>query len=207
VRVVAATSDAFGSADLVLVGVDVQLGRSHPRVVIAPPRVETPPPPPPPPPAIVADADRVLDRAPSCEDLLEYLDADSNCGTGDKVEVTGDRIILDDRVLFDTDRAHVHGEGRAVIRAIAKAAEQHPEWQTITIEGHTDTRGDDDYNQALSERRAERARDVLIRAGFPADRVKAVGYGRSKPRDAGTTDDAHQRNRRVEFVIERRQSR
>src|SRR5262249_11205761 len=93
--------------------------------------------------------------------------------------------------------------GREIIGAIVKAAEQHPEWLTITIEGHADVRGDDDYNQALSEHRAERARDVMIKAGFPEDRVKAVGYGRSHPRDPGTTPEAHARHRRVEFVIDR----
>ena len=210
VRVVASSADAFGSADLVLIGADLQLGRARERVVAPPPVLiaepvvaAAAPLPPLPPPVITRDDDRVADRGASCADLLEFLDSDSGCGAGGAVEVTGNRIILDDRVLFDTDRAHVHAAGREVIRAIAKAAAQHPEWQTITIEGHADVRGDDHYNQVLSERRAQRARTVLIRAGFPAERVEAVGYGRSRPRDAGTSPKALQRNRRVEFVIDR----
>ena len=74
---------------------------------------------------------------------------------------------------------------------------------TITIEGHTDVRGGDAYNQVLSEARAERTRDVMVKAGIEPDRVKTVGYGRTHPRDAGTTPEAHHHNRRVEFVIDR----
>jgi outer membrane protein OmpA-like peptidoglycan-associated protein len=200
----ASASDTFGSADLVLVGVDVQFGHAHHRVVM--PRIVHVEPPPPPvvePVAVAPDEDRIVDTVPSCADLLEFLDEGSGCGPGADIDVQGDRIILDDRVLFDTDHAHVHSEGRAMIRGIVKAAEHHPEWLTITIEGHTDVRGGDEYNQALSEARAARTRDVMIKAGMPEDRVKIVGYGRTHPRDAGMTPEAHHHNRRVEFVIDR----
>jgi outer membrane protein OmpA-like peptidoglycan-associated protein len=200
----ASASDTFGSADLVLVGVDVQFGHAHHRVVM--PRIVHVEPPPPPvvePVPVAPDEDRIVDTVPSCADLLEFLDEGSGCGPGADIDVQGDRIILDDRVLFDTDHAHVHSEGRAMIRGIVKAAEHHPEWLTITIEGHTDVRGGDEYNQALSEARAARTRDVMIKAGMPEDRVKIVGYGRTHPRDAGMTPEAHHHNRRVEFVIDR----
>jgi len=117
------------------------------------------------------------------------------------VEVTDDRIVLDERVLFEFDSAHIRSAGREVITAIAKMWRSHPEWERITVEGHADVRGADDYNQELSQRRAERARDVLLHDGFAGDRVSAVGFGRSRPRVPGTSDDAHRRNRRVEFVI------
>jgi outer membrane protein OmpA-like peptidoglycan-associated protein len=206
VHLVAGSGATFGSADLVLVGVDVQLGHDHHRVVM--PRIARVVAEPPPPPPVVAatvgfDDDRIVDSEPSCADLLEFLDDGSGCGPGAVVDVQGDRIILDDRVLFDTDHAHVHTEGREVVRAIVKAAAQHPEWLTITIEGHADVRGGDAYNQALSEARAERTRDIMVQAGIAPDRVKTVGYGRTHPRDAGMTPEAHHHNRRVEFVIDR----
>jgi peptidoglycan-associated lipoprotein len=81
----------------------------------------------------------------------------------------------------------------------------HPEWVQVTVEGHADVRGPNDYNQELSQRRAERAREVLVTGGFDAERVAAVGYGRSRPRDDGMTEAAHRRNRRVEFVIVKRE--
>jgi outer membrane protein OmpA-like peptidoglycan-associated protein len=107
-------------------------------------------------------------------------------------------------VLFEFDSARVRSAGRDVIEAIAKMWKSHPEWARITIEGHADVRGPDDYNQDLSQRRAERARDVLLHDGFEAERIAAIGYGRTRPRDDGTTEQAHRRNRRVEFVIVRR---
>lgn len=209
VRVQAASSDALGSADLALVGVDFQFGHDHHHAPPRQPEVEvglwTPPAPPPPAPEprLTYDADKIADSLPSCADLLEFLDNGSGCGPGGMIEVAGDRIILDERVLFDTDHAHVHAAGRAMIRAIVKAAAQHPEWVMLTIEGHADERGSDGYNQSLSEARAERVRDQMVKAGFAADKIKTVGYGRSRPRVQGSTPEALQRNRRVEFVIDR----
>jgi outer membrane protein OmpA-like peptidoglycan-associated protein len=207
IRVVASSADRFGDANLVLAGVDFQFGKAHARVPVLPPTPEPPAPPPPPPPApepkFDLDDDKLADGLMSCADLVEALDRDSDCGQGGVVEVQGDRIILDDRVLFETDHAHVKSQGREIVRAIAKAVAAHPDWVHITIEGHADVRGEDDYNQALSERRAEMTRNVLVKAGVDPDRVSFVGYGRSKPRDPGMTPEAHARNRRVEFVIDR----
>jgi outer membrane protein OmpA-like peptidoglycan-associated protein len=206
IRIVADSADRFGDANLVLAGVDFQFGKAHERVPVLPPTPEPPAPPPPPPPEppkFDLDGDKLADSLVSCADLIESLDKASDCGVGGVVEVQGDRIILDDRVLFETDHAHVKSQGREIVRAIAKAVAAHPEWIHITIEGHADVRGEDDYNQALSERRAEMTRNVLVKAGVDPDRVSFIGYGRTKPRDLGATLEAHARNRRVEFVIDR----
>ena len=205
VRVVASSADMLGDASLLLAGVDFQFGKERERVPVLPPTPEPPAPPPPPveEDRVASDRDAIAEQLPSCADMLEFLDEASQCGPEGVVEVEGDRIILDDRVLFDTDHAHVKSEGREIIRAIAKAAEEHPEWVHITVEGHADTRGPDDYNQELSERRAEMTRNVLVHAGIDPDRVGFVGYGRTRPRDPGTTPEAHAHNRRVEFVIDR----
>lgn len=191
----------LGSADLVLAGIDVRFGtKSHDKrakyetfVAQAPvdrtPVVVGP---------VADDHDAVADAAaePSCADDAE------GCPLGDDVFLKDGRIVLDERVLFDFGRAHVHARGREAIQAIASAWKSHPEWKHVVIEGHCDVRGNDEYNQWLSELRAGRARDVLLKAGFAADQVTAIGYGRTRPRDEGTTEAAHQRNRRVEFVIE-----
>jgi outer membrane protein OmpA-like peptidoglycan-associated protein len=192
----------LGSADLALVGIDVRFGaRAHGihnveavpaavEVVVADPA-----------PMVVgtgdADGDDASDDAdePSCAEDLE------GCPVADDVFVRDGRIVLDERVLFDFNKAHVHARGREAIAQIAKTWRAHPEWASVVIEGHCDARGSDEYNQWLSELRAQRARAVLLRAGIAPDRVEAVGYGRSRPRDAGSSEAAHQRNRRVEFVI------
>lgn len=197
-------SDMPGSADLVLVGVDVQLGRHHaaalPHVAPAPPIVEPPPAPPPP---VDSDKDAIEDSDSSCSDLLTSADPSSGCPAVDAITVIDDRIILDDRVLFDTDRAHVKSRGREIIGQIADAWHAHPDWKALTVEGHADIRGTDDYNLSLSQLRADRVRALLVSHGFAADSVKAIGYGRTRPRDLGTSEAAHEHNRRVEFVIDR----
>jgi peptidoglycan-associated lipoprotein len=198
-HIAARSSDRLGDAGLVLVGIDVRFGRRrHDHGNRAAP-IATPPPPPPPapveqPPA--RDLDAITDKLPSCA-----IDTEG-CLESPFVMID-DRIVLDDRVLFDTDHAHVKSRGRDVVAAIVKAWRQHPEWTAVTIEGHADVRGGDDYNQALSERRAEAVRAVMIRDGADAGRIDAIGFGRSRPRDAGTGDSAHSHNRRVEFVVHR----
>jgi len=206
-RVVASSTDTLGSANLVLAGIDVQLGRdpAPARPAPLPVRVEAAPLPPsvaaePEVAPVSPDDDRVVDSELSCKDLLDESEQEAGCAA---ITVLHDRIILDDRVLFDTDHARVKSAGREIIRAIARAWQSHPDWVGLRVEGHADVRGGVDYNQALSERRAANARNVLVGAGVPAEHVTSIGFGLSRPRAEGTTPEAHQQNRRVEFVIER----
>ncbi|MGE0396250.1 MAG: OmpA family protein [Kofleriaceae bacterium] len=196
---------AFGSADLALVGVDLSWGHQRAprsvRSVVVEKRVERVE------PEVAVDAvgfaerdrDRVVEaREPSCAERMD------GCPLSEHVMMFDDRIVLDERVLFDFARARVRSSGRAVIAEIAKMWREHPEWQRITIEGHTDVRGSDEYNHDLSTRRAKLARQVLQREGFDASAIDAVGFGRSRPRIDAHDEREHQKNRRVEFVIDRR---
>ncbi|HTJ42152.1 MAG TPA: OmpA family protein [Kofleriaceae bacterium] len=153
------------------------------------------------------DGDGVPDAIDQCPDQAEVVngvdDQDGCPDQGGLFEVKDDRIVLDEQVLFDLNRARIKHSGREVIAAIAKAWREHPEWMRMSVEGHCDVRGPATFNQWLSEQRADRVLDELVKEGVPADHVSAVGYGATRPRDPGTTEDAHQHNRRVEFVIER----
>jgi outer membrane protein OmpA-like peptidoglycan-associated protein len=212
-----------GSADLILFGIEFTAGRKKAR--------------PAPPVEIVADADQVVDQDGKCpvaggegcpspivdRDGDGILDKDDKCidepetvnGVDDQdgcpdeglFVVENDRIVLEERVLFELNRARVRKSGVTVIKAIASAWNQHPTWDKMIVEGHADVRGTAEYNQWLSETRSARVREALIEAGIPADRIESTGHGAIKPRDPGTTEEAHQRNRRVEFVIVRGQSR
>lgn len=118
--------------------------------------------------------------------------------------IIGDRIVLAASVLFELDRAEVQPGGRSVLAAIVNDWHQHPEWAEITVEGHADIRGHAGANQRLSEQRAEGVRGVLIELGIAPERLRAVGYGATRPIASGINEDAHARNRRVELVITRR---
>jgi OmpA-OmpF porin, OOP family len=71
----------------------------------------------------------------------------------------------------------------------------------IEVAGHTDADGPEGFNQALSEKRAEVVTDYLVKAGLPANRFTAVGYGSTQPIASNETDDGKAHNRRIEFVV------
>jgi outer membrane protein OmpA-like peptidoglycan-associated protein len=152
------------------------------------------------------DGDGVADDRDACPDARETVngvDDGDGCPDQGLFEVVDDRIVLDERILFELNRARIRHAGWPVIEAIAAAWRAHADWSHVTIEGHCDVRGPDSFNQWLSDTRAARVREALIKAGVPADRIDAKGYGATRPRDPGTDEAAHQRNRRVEFVIRR----
>lgn len=71
----------------------------------------------------------------------------------------------------------------------------------IQISGHTDSKGSDELNKGLSQRRAESVVNYLVGKGIAASRMKAVGYGDSRPIDTNQSDDGRSKNRRVEFLV------
>jgi outer membrane protein OmpA-like peptidoglycan-associated protein len=76
----------------------------------------------------------------------------------------------------------------------------HPSLQ-VQVEGHTDSVGSEDYNQQLSERRADSVRTYLVRQGIAPGAVGTAGYGESQPVVSNNTPAGRQQNRRVELVI------
>ena len=73
-------------------------------------------------------------------------------------------------------------------------------YKEIRVEGNTDEWGNDEYNFALALKRASSARDALVSNGVPAETVKLVSYGESKPVCSEKTKECWQKNRRVDFV-------
>ncbi|MBP2281024.1 outer membrane protein OmpA-like peptidoglycan-associated protein [Psychrobacter sp. PL19] len=118
--------------------------------------------------------------------------------------ILAERVTIDLEVLFETDKAVVQPEYYIKIAELAEFMMQYPNTAT-TVEGHTDKRGSDTYNQALSQRRVDAVKEVLItRFGIAAERLKAVGYGESKPRASNDNAEGQRINRRVVAVVEER---
>lgn len=118
--------------------------------------------------------------------------------------VLAEKVTIDLEVLFETDKAIVRPEYYAKIAELAEFMKQYPN-TVVTIEGHTDSRGKDGYNQALSQRRVDAVKSVLINQfGVSAERLNAVGYGESQPRASNDTVEGRQLNRRVVAVVEER---
>ncbi|RMH37905.1 MAG: OmpA family protein, partial [Deltaproteobacteria bacterium] len=146
----------------------------------------------------IADRD---DRCPLEREVVNGVDDTDGCPDEGLIELVEDRIVLPNRVLFDTDRARVKHSGKKVLRAIVELWRQHPEWDRMLVQGHTDERGDADYNLWLSQRRAERVVRELVKLGVDPAKLEAQGFGETKPVAHGDSEEALQKNRRVEFVI------
>jgi peptidoglycan-associated lipoprotein len=103
-------------------------------------------------------------------------------------------------IYFDTDQAVLRADARASLEAHAKAIQQHPELDVVTVQGHCDERGTDEYNLALGERRAAAVKRYLVDLGVPAWRLKTVTYGESRPAVPGNDEEAWRYNRRSELT-------
>ncbi len=103
-------------------------------------------------------------------------------------------------VLFDTGSYTLKPGAREKLAKISGIVLAHP-GLTLQIEGHTDSVGGDDFNQQLSERRADSVRDFLAEQGVAGSSITARGFGKTQPVASNDTPEGRQRNRRVELVV------
>ena len=109
-------------------------------------------------------------------------------------------LNLSGKVLFSTDSEAISPESAVVIKRITDTL-VNVSIHNVTLEGHTDTQGNADYNQKLSERRANSVRDEMIKFGMPARDIKAIGYGLARPVADNNTSEGRSQNRRVAILI------
>lgn len=105
-----------------------------------------------------------------------------------------------DRVYFDYDRYDVRADAAPVLDAQAAWLTRYPNVQ-VRIEGNADERGTREYNLALGSRRANSVKEYLVSRGVSPSRVATVSYGKERPIDPGTTEEAYQRNRNGHTAI------
>lgn len=103
-------------------------------------------------------------------------------------------------IRFARASAAIERASTNTLDALARVAKSCPGFK-IEVGGHTDAEGTDERNQRLSDRRANAVVDHLVEAGIERDRIKAVGYGASKPIADNETADGRARNRRIEFTV------
>jgi len=109
-------------------------------------------------------------------------------------------VTLKSDVLFDTNSYTLKPGAYEEIDRVAKVLVTYPQTR-VRVEGHTDSRGSEQYNQMLSERRAMAVRDALVQRGVDSRRIEVVGYGASRPVATNATEAGRQMNRRVTIVI------
>lgn len=117
-----------------------------------------------------------------------------------KEEARGVVITLSGSVLFATGKSDLLPIAKDKLTDVAKALKDQG-FKEITVEGHTDSVGSATKNEELSRQRAESVRTHLISQGIPADKIKAVGLGPSRPVAENSTAEGRANNRRVEIVV------
>jgi outer membrane protein OmpA-like peptidoglycan-associated protein len=105
-----------------------------------------------------------------------------------------------DYLKFDFDKAELHPSDRELLSRVAGILLTTPDY-TVSVNGHTDDVGTDEYNQKLSERRAQAVRDYLVKAGLRPEILSVTGHGKKRPLLPGTSEKARAKNRRVELGI------
>ncbi len=102
--------------------------------------------------------------------------------------------------LFKTGSSDLGAPVREKLAKIAGIVSAYPSLK-LNVEGHTDSVGSDEYNQRLSEKRAQAARDYLVSQGVPANSIMSRGFGKTTPIASNDTSQGRQQNRRVEIVV------
>lgn len=180
------------SGAAIVLAVSLTVGACAKKAPEAPPPAPTPPqaetkpepPPPPPPPPKAPEPPAPTEDEIFAKKTLEQLNAEKPLGD----------------VFFAYDSTDLTEEARA---SLQKNLQWLNRWKStkIMIEGHADSRGTNEYNLALAERRADAARDYLASLGLPADRVTIVSKGEEQPFCAEETEDCWRENRRGHFII------
>ena len=102
-------------------------------------------------------------------------------------------------ILFEVNKATINGESMGTINEIVKLMNKYPDLK-FSIEGHTDSDGDDSFNHDLSEKRAAAINTILVEHGIDSERLESKGLGESKPVSENRTPEGKANNRRVEFI-------
>lgn len=118
-----------------------------------------------------------------------------------RVVLRGGRIDLQETVQFQTSSATLLRASRGLLDEVARIMSEHPEIEKVSVEGHTDSRGNDAFNLDLSKRRAASVVSYLVGKGIDASRLSSEGYGETRPLDPAENAAAWTKNRRVELKV------
>lgn len=150
---------------------------------------------------------RIISKADGYNDYSEDFDIQDSTGFQNQeviVELEGDGKVMPvdlQNIQFDFDKSDIQGtEAAERLDKVIAYMKAYPDVK-VNVVGHTDSKGSDQYNQALSERRANIALDYIVEHGIDRSRLTAIGCGESKPIATNETEEGRALNRRVEFII------
>lgn len=143
-----------------------------------------------------SDGDGVYDDQDKCPGTPPGVKVDAN-GCPQK----GEKLLTLEGVNFDFDKATIRADSSSILDHAVEVLKQNAE-VGVSVEGHTDSRGSDAYNQKLSEKRAAAVMTYLVKHGISASRLTSKGFGESKPVAPNDTEEHRFKNRRVELVVQ-----
>lgn len=149
------------------------------------------------------DGDRVPDYRDDCpeEAAPAKINPLRSDGCPGRVYVTAEKIVITEKVQFDTGKATIKSDSHGLLDDIHETLTKFGGIKKLQVEGHTDSQGNDDKNMKLSEDRAAAVVTYLTEKGIAADRLVAKGFGETKPIGDNETAEGRAQNRRVEFNI------
>jgi peptidoglycan-associated lipoprotein len=109
-------------------------------------------------------------------------------------------INIGERIYFDTDSYEVRSDAQPTLAAQAQWLNRYPAVK-VRIEGNADERGTREYNLALGARRANAVREFLVAQGVSGSRIETLSYGKEKPIDGGSGEEAWAKNRNARTAI------
>lgn len=129
------------------------------------------------------------------EELRQIPNTEVSQPAPDKIVIT-----MSDAILFGTNSTVLAQNSQTTLKQIATVMNKYPD-TTIIVKGHTDSTGSEEYNQKLSENRANVVKNFLIGEGVAPARITAIGFGKSVPVADNGTEAGRSQNRRVEIEV------
>jgi OOP family OmpA-OmpF porin len=158
----------------------------------------------------VADDDKdgipnIDDACPQEKETINGIEDEDGCpDKGDaKVIRKAKQLVILENIEFATGSANIRPVSYPILNQVALMMQANPDITKVSIGGHTDSRGGREMNVVLSQARAESVRRYLMMRGVKSGRLAAKGYGPDKPLVDENTDEDRQKNRRVEFLIDK----
>lgn len=147
------------------------------------------------------DLDNDKDTLPDVDDMCPNLyekDPDDGCPS---LILINNRMYVEQDIKFAFDSAEIDVESDKILDEVAHVLMHLVDVKLIVVEGHTDNKGTEEYNESLSDRRSKAVREALILRGIPEDKIDSKGFGETNPVATNETAKGRKANRRVEFLI------
>ncbi|MCE9602004.1 MAG: OmpA family protein [Gemmatimonadetes bacterium] len=147
-----------------------------------------------------ADAEAARLKAEADARARAEAEARARAEAAARAAVEAARAAFATAIYFDLDKSDLRSDARALLDSKLPLLRANPNVR-IRIAGHADDRGSDEYNVALSQKRAASAKRYLVDQGISADRIDVVGFGEERPAMMGSGEESWSKNRRDEFEI------